>query len=307
MSDAEAQEFYFRPSSGIDLWASISGSGPAFVLCDGLGCDGFIWKYLKPQLEEHFKVIHWHYRGHGQSEPAETAEGYGPTPFANDLVELLDEHADGPAILAGHSMGVQVILETWWQLKQAGREDALSALIPLAGAAGRPLDTFKGTNLGRMALPLILQLLERYPRMIRNQWRRWVPSKLTHLIAERTEINNRLMPISDLAPYFDRLSKMDPEIFFQTLAGAADHDMSDVLGQCQVPALVVAAELDSFTPMSRSLEMASSMPLAELFVLPQATHTGPLEWPDLLWLRLRKFLRTNGLLREPEQTGTIEP
>ena len=30
-------------SDGTEIYASSEGSGPTLVLCDGLGCDGFIW------------------------------------------------------------------------------------------------------------------------------------------------------------------------------------------------------------------------------------------------------------------------
>ena len=41
--------------------------GPGVVLCDGLACDGFAWRYLRPMLEDRFRVLHFHYRGHGRS------------------------------------------------------------------------------------------------------------------------------------------------------------------------------------------------------------------------------------------------
>ena len=40
---------------------------PGAVLCDGLGCDGFVWKYLQPYLQQSHRVLRWHYRGHGRS------------------------------------------------------------------------------------------------------------------------------------------------------------------------------------------------------------------------------------------------
>lgn len=298
MNAPRQREFFLPSCAGTQLWVGISGSGPPFVLCDGLGCDGFIWKYLLPDLAQRYTVIRWHYRGHGLSEPAPSDRGYGPVPFAEDLIRILEECAREPALLAGHSMGVQVLLEAWWLLEDRGETQRIAGLVPICGAPGRPLDTFKGTHLGRTALPFVLQALERYPKWIRSQWQRWVPSRLTHVIAEKTEINARLMPIDDLAPYLQRLSTMDPARFFQTLAAAADHDRSGELHLCHLPTLVVAAERDSFTPMERSLEMVRAMPNAQFFVLPQATHTGPLEWPELLWLRLRKFLREAGLVPE---------
>ena len=56
------------------LHYTVGGTGkPTFLLFDGIGCDGFIWPYLRPYLEEIGTVIHLHMRGHGESaEPAQS-------------------------------------------------------------------------------------------------------------------------------------------------------------------------------------------------------------------------------------------
>ena len=62
-------ERYVDTGDGARLFATEIGRAKAdtVVLCDGLACDGFIWRYLKGTLAEHYRVIHWHYRGHGNS------------------------------------------------------------------------------------------------------------------------------------------------------------------------------------------------------------------------------------------------
>src|SRR3954467_10153077 len=42
---------------------------PAVVFCDGIGCDGYVWKYLERALASNHTVVHWHYRGHGRTPP----------------------------------------------------------------------------------------------------------------------------------------------------------------------------------------------------------------------------------------------
>ena len=68
-----AMSHYFRQDyltvpDGASLYYQVQGEGePGMVLCDGLGCDGFAWKYLTPYLEQRYRVLRWHYRGHGRS------------------------------------------------------------------------------------------------------------------------------------------------------------------------------------------------------------------------------------------------
>ena len=43
------------------------------LLADGIGCDGYVWRYLKADLEGRFG-LHPHYRGHGRTAPLCGAE-----------------------------------------------------------------------------------------------------------------------------------------------------------------------------------------------------------------------------------------
>ena len=59
--------------------------GLTAILCDGLACDGFIWKYLGDELSELLNVAHLHYRGHGRSGPPVDPEQIGVKALADDL------------------------------------------------------------------------------------------------------------------------------------------------------------------------------------------------------------------------------
>src|SRR5262245_45035008 len=87
-----------------------AADGPTVVLTDGIGCDGYIWKYLERELAEDHRVIHWHYRGHGRTPPPRDLRRIEIVDLADDLFSVVDAGAgeDQPAILVGHSMGVQV-------------------------------------------------------------------------------------------------------------------------------------------------------------------------------------------------------
>ena len=96
-------------------------------------------------------------------------------------------------------------------------------------------------------------------------------------------------------PYFRHLAQMDPLVFVRTLDSLARHTCWDHLAHVDVPTLVVAGEKDKFTPLRLSRQMAQAIPGAEFLLVPQATHTAPLEQPELVELRLERFLRTHGL------------
>src|SRR5512142_480256 len=81
------------------------------VLCDGIACDGFIWKYLWGELQEEMPVVHWHYRGHGRSAMPADAARVDVAAHAEDLASVRRFVGDPPCVLFGHSMGCQVVLE----------------------------------------------------------------------------------------------------------------------------------------------------------------------------------------------------
>ena len=108
---------YFHQSTfgvpdGVNIFYEVRGDGaPAAILCDGLGCDGFVWKYLKPILSEHRRVMHWHYRGHGKSTVPADPTRIGVNYSCDDLLRLMDHLKLESGVLFGHSMGTQLALE----------------------------------------------------------------------------------------------------------------------------------------------------------------------------------------------------
>src|SRR5262245_55628845 len=80
-------------------------------LCDGIVCDGFIWKYLWEDLASTLPLVHWHYRGHGRSAPPADPERIDIAQHADDLLTVRRVAGDPECVLIGHSMGTQVALE----------------------------------------------------------------------------------------------------------------------------------------------------------------------------------------------------
>jgi hypothetical protein len=63
-----------------------------------------------------------------------------------------------------------------------------------------------------------------------------------------------------------------------------------------------------FTPVWVSRLMQERLPDAELLVVRGGTHTAYLEQPDLVNLRIEKFLRERGFLREdPQARAVVNP
>lgn len=286
------EALYFRQDrlrvpDGAELYYQVSGDGlPGMVLCDGLGCDGFAWKYLAPYLARKHRVMRWHYRGHGRSGSPDDRSRIGMIYTCDDLSRLMDAAGLERAVIFGHSMGVQVALE--FHRRYASR---VCGLVLICGSYGSPLDTFHDSTALKRLFPLIRRVVERYPEQSARIIHAALRTELVVQLAISLEMNRERIARNDLAPYFDHLARMDPVVFVRTLDSMAEHNAWDHLAHVDVPTLVVAGERDKFTPGWLSRKMAAQIPGAELMLIPEGTHTAPLEAPGLVELRVERFLR----------------
>jgi pimeloyl-ACP methyl ester carboxylesterase len=288
MIPAPRAEGWIEADDKTPLWYSAGGvsGGAPVVLCDGIGCDGYAWRYLAPYLARRRRVLHWHYRGHGLSGSPGDPEAVSVPHLAEDLAKILDAAKVKEAVLIGHSMGVQVILEAYRRYRER-----ISGLVAVCGSYGRPLETFKDTRALSIAVPLLRALVLRFPDEAQALWSRVCPSKLTHTFALLTEVNRRLVAEGDFFPYLQHLANLDVTVFFRMLRHCGEHSARDLLPEVAAPTLVISGARDSFTPPWLGREMAKKIPGAEFMLVPWGTHTAPIEMPELLNLRVEKFLR----------------
>ncbi len=256
------------------------------LFCDGIGCDGYIWKYLEPELVRDRTVVHWHYRGHGRTPAPRNPERVTIADCADDVVSVLEAAQVERAVLMGHSMGVQVCLESWRRAS-----DRVAGLVLLCGSYGMPLRTFKGSRALDDLFPLVRFAIHRVPRLVTAFWRNVVPTDLAYLIATRFEVNGALIRREDFFPYLEHISSVDVRLFIDMLAAAGRHSTREILPDITVPTLIIAGDRDSFTPLSLSEEMRAQIPGAELLVVQGGSHTTPIERPGLVTETVARFVR----------------
>lgn len=261
------------------------------MLCDGIGCDGYVWRYLRPSLSPR-RVLHGHYRGHGRSQAPRTPARVDVDDLADDGAAILDDAGVGRAVWIGHSMGVQVALEAWRR-----HRDRVAGLVLVCGAPSHPLRSFRGSAALEDLLPTIERWVLRVPGMINGLTRRLLPTRLALEVAGRFEINRALVQPEDFMPYLEGMARMDVRTFLAMLAAAGRHSMDAVLPEVDVPVLVVAGGRDGFTPPGRSREVVAAVPGAEWLEIEDGSHTAPIERPELVNDAISSFLerRVDGL------------
>jgi pimeloyl-ACP methyl ester carboxylesterase len=262
----------------------VRGERSPVLLCDGIGCDGYVWRYLRQDLADRF-CLHPHYRGHGRTAAPRDPRRVTIEDLADDVACVLDDARVERAVLMGHSMGVQVALETYRR-----HPSRVAGLVLLCGASSHPLKTFRGSDRLEELLPKVEKWVHRLPGVVNRLTRTLLPTRLAFEVASRLEIRRELVEPSDFMPYLEGLARIDTRLFVTMLASAGQHSADDLLPEIRVPTLVVAGERDGFTPAERSRAMAAAIPGAELLEIPNASHTAPIERPTLVDSTIRDFV-----------------
>lgn len=266
-----------------ESWGQRGGPTPV-LFCDGIGCDGYVWRYLRDDLGLRFG-LHPHYRGHGRTAPPRDPARVTIADLADDVACVLDDALVERAVLVGHSMGVQVALETY---RRHG--DRVAGLVLVCGAPSHPLKTFRGSAMLEDLLPTIQKWIQRVPGVINRVTRTLLPTRLAYEVASRLEIRRELVEPADFMPYLEGMARIDARLFVAMLSAAGQHSAEDLLPSIAVPVLVIAGGRDGFTPPERSRAMAEAIPEAELLEIPNASHTAPIERPALVVETIRSFL-----------------
>lgn len=274
---------------GVPLHYTVHGKGePTIVCCNGVGVSTFFWKYVVEHFSQDHRVITWEYRGHYASGLPKrmSRESFTMEANARDLEAVLDACRVSRAVLLGHSMGCQVLLEFWHQFPHR-----VAGLIPICGPYGRPIDSAFIPPLSHALFNVLYPLTTTYPREIEGVLRPILRTRIPFELARLGMINWQLADFEDMSPYFDHLARMNLQVFFLMAGEMQKHDAGPWLHKIDAPALVVGGEHDLFTPLELSREMCDKIPGAELLVLPRGSHAGLIEHPELMNLRIEKFLR----------------
>ena len=112
-----------------------SGTGPPLVLVHGSVNDHTSWEPLLPALEEHFTIYALDRRGHGESDPVDSAT-YAIEREFEDVAAVIDAVGE-PAAVLGHSYGALCALEAAHKTDNITKLVLYEPPIPV-GTAGWP-------------------------------------------------------------------------------------------------------------------------------------------------------------------------
>ncbi len=271
---------------GVPIWYRAMGDGPALVCCNGVGVSTVFWRYVEEHFSRTHTVVVWDYRGHGQSGQPSNFENWTMDINIRDLISVMNDAEVDRAVLLGHSMGCQVVLEAYRHIP-----DRIAALVPMLGAAGHPVKTFFNTSLSEYLFRFGYRVGMRHNKLAQFVSRTFARSPVAFPLAKLIVVDPMFAGAEDFKPYFEHLGSIDVRVFFAMAKAMAEHTAEDLLPNIRVPVLVVGGEKDVFTPFHLTEKMVQAIPGAELLKIKRGSHAALIEQPDLIALRLEKFFR----------------
>lgn len=276
---------YVKSFDGTKLFYSIEGKGKPLVFCYGLVCSSLHWTYQIEHFQATHKAIWFDYRGHQNSEVPKNLASLTLENIARDLGTVLDELNVQDAILLGHSMGVNVVLEFYRQ-----QPSRVAGMVLANGTAQRPLETLFRHNALQAAFQLLRKVYRRSPELVRMLWKTQRGNPIARTLVSLGGFNPHLTPQADIELYIDQVANTDPSILIQLIENYDSYDANAWLSTVHCPSLIIAGEQDRLIPLEQQELMHQLIPGSRLEVVRHGSHCPQMDLPDLVNLKIEKFL-----------------
>ena len=264
------------PRAAVRLAASLDGppGAPVLVLGNSLGTTRAVWDPQVPALQEHFRLLRYEHRGHGNGDAARAASaleareagggesaaagdpGRSPAPdgpyaideLGRDVLALLDAHEIDCGLYCGISLGGMVGM--WLAANAPERIAGLglsctSAFLPPAQMWAARAEQVRSAGMASIAEHVV---------------GRWFTPAFSGRFPS--------VPASFVAAFLGT----EPEGYAGCCEAIGAMDLRPALGSITAPTLVIAGAEDPATPPWHGAVIASGIPNSRLKVIRGASH-----------------------------------
>jgi pimeloyl-ACP methyl ester carboxylesterase len=254
------------------------------ALVNGPSFHHVAWRHQLDYLGHRMSLVTWNYRGLFDSPPPADPDAYRVPDHVGDLGAVLDAAGAGRVALLAWSLGAQIALEF-----ARAHPDRVSHLVLINPCFGRAYARSLGVPGGRHLLPASVDAARRLFPLVSRLRRRagnW-PETLGWL--KRLGFAGDTLDDELFAEVERAFRAVRVDAYLGLLRGLASHESAPRLAELSTPALLIVGDRDRWSPLLAAKRLARELPLGELFVVPGGTHYVPLEYPELINLRIEKF------------------
>jgi pimeloyl-[acyl-carrier protein] methyl ester esterase len=253
------------------------GRGRPLVMLHGWAMHSGLWFPLLPRLIERYRMHLVDLPGHGYSDAL-----VPPPPLSLrrivEAVELAiaETSAPGPFMMLGWSLGGQVALE--WARLRPERVGALVLMSTTPCFAQRPDWPHA------VAEATLRQFGDELTVAYRQTLQRFVALQVQGSEHARDAL-------ASLRSQLFARGEPSPQALRDSLELLASSDLRSGIGAISQPALLIAGDRDTLTPVAAARWLASALPRASLLVVPGAAHAPFLSHPEAVVEALDAFCR----------------
>ncbi len=255
-------------SSAIDCVYKVEGNGEPLILIHGIGAARDAWRFLTPVLEQHFTVVTYDLRGHGES-PLHFGE-FGLDELVVDLEKLRQTLGYEKVHLAGHSLGGMI-----------GPRYALCfperviSLGLFSTAAGRSKDD--SAKVWDVVKAMEEHGIEKILCTLTNRW------FSNSFLEQRPDLVERRL---------QQVLSTDAEVFLNVFRIYASTEMMPWLHEVNQPSLIITGEFDGGCNYRLNKLIDDALPHSQLIILPGLKHSILVEAGEQIAQKMIGFLKS---------------
>lgn len=257
----------------------VTGSGPATMFfAHGFGCDQNMWRLLAPGYAARYRTVLFDLVGSGASDlSAWDAKKYASLQgYADDVVEIVREFGQGPAIFVGHSVSAMIGL-----LANLGAPDRFAAQIMIGPS---PCYINDGDYVGGFTRQDIESLLD----ALESNYLGWASNMAPVIMGAPGQPELR----EELTNSFCRT---DPEIAKEFARVTFLSDVRPAVPLLKTPTLIVQCHDDLIAPVAVGEYLHRTLPRSTLTIVENVGHCPHLSAPSASVAAMDAFLAAQGL------------
>lgn len=263
----------------------IIGSGKQVILmAHGFGCNQQMWRFLLPELQQHYKIVLFDYVGSGESQlEAYSKQKYSDLDgYAQDIIDICNSLDLNEVILLGHSVSGIISLLAAQQIPH--RVFAIVMVCPSPCFLNLPPDYFGGFN--REDLNELIDLMDK------NYigWAQYLAPLVTG------DLDHESIT-SELTNSFCSTNPVTAKTFAKATFFS---DYRSLLPINRHPVLLLQSETDALASLFIGEYMHNNMPNSFLEVVPAKGHCLHMTHPQEVAHQIQKFMAAIN-------AGTVEP
>jgi 3-oxoadipate enol-lactonase len=242
---------------------------PVVMLSHSLGANLAMWNPQRAALEDHYQVLAYDMRGHGDSDAPEGA--YTLEELADDALRLMDALKIDQVHFVGLSIGGMIA-----QAMSLHHPDRLKTLVICSSSSYLPPP----------ALPIVRERIETARSqglsvLVDGTLERWFTPAYAREQAQTLEPIRRQFLATSVAGYIGCSEAIGKLNFIERLSSIS------------LPTLIMVGAEDPGTPVAASEAIHERIKGSKLVILPSASHLSNIEQAELFNKHLLEFLQAH--------------